>query len=131
MERGSRVVRALMAHGLQALKPPPVAEGGRWVKPVLSKQKFARLRKTVLRSGGEWPSEWELPKRAFRQRPEPKGHKVDRHAQIKRQSIEEAMEKMPKLVAEYRQSKVKTSSPLDDIVLTAKQKAIKRRGAVR
>lgn len=82
-----------------SMKPQKVND--RWRTPELSALKIARMRKAVLRAGGEW--KWDIPHKEVVKRIPFKGHKRDLLAKEKREEIARCMKRMPQIVAKYRE----------------------------
>jgi hypothetical protein len=98
---------------------------GVWYKAAVSAKNAAKLRKEALLAGSEWP--YEQPEPEAPKKVKLKGHKHDKLAAKRQDTIKKNLEDMPKKVAQYRASrKLKESPILQMLTLTPKQRLMKQ-----
>ena len=83
------------------MKPQKV--NGNWHMPKMSALAIARLRRQYLLAGKQW--HWDIPHKIVEKRVPFKGHKRDLRAVQKQKEIERCMERMPKLIEQYRKNR--------------------------
>lgn len=101
---------------------------GSWRKAAISAKNQARLRREALLDGRPWVGDEIRPPSDPPKRRKPKGHKHDREALVRQQTIQKNLEAMPQKIAEYRESrKLKEGSILDQLTMTPSERRLKQR----
>lgn len=92
-------VLAARAARPDVMKPQKV--NGRWRNAAISAKNIARIRKEYLMSGREW--KWDIPHKIVERRVPFKGKKRDLRREEKKVEIARCMDRMPKMIEEYRE----------------------------
>lgn len=103
------------------MKPQKV--NGKWHNAKMSAKAIANLRKKYLREGREW--KWDIPHKIVEKKVPFKGKKRELAKQEKEREIQRCMERMPKLIAEYRERERKRRAEKKAEGLTSFEKLLK------